>query len=314
MIKRQGERRRHDVITIPVIWLALVLSLAVHVAALWSLLPALRLTTDAVPTGEDTRPPMTARLEGRLAQAPESRPPADPPAARLPEALPPQRVPTPRPAPKRAPTPPSTAPVLRPSPAAVAPVPESPLAIAPPVPQAPSAPDIPAPQSAPAPPAADLSAYIAAQRRARGETDASASQGATPIAPESETARRDRIVAQNLASVNARDFGSGSNSGGIFQITRLGYADAEFTFFGWNRDIHRRASQRIDVRRGDNPDIRIAVVREMIAIIRRYENEDFVWESRRLGRRVTLSARTGDTRALESFMIREFFDDVVARP
>ena len=163
-------------------------------------------------------------------------------------------------------------------------------------------------------PPADLSALIAERRRARGEPVESTSAGNTADGPESDIARRDRIVAQNLASVNTRDFGKGTrNSGGVFQITKLGSSDAEFTFFGWNKDINRRAQQRIEVRQGDNPDIRIAIVREMIAIIRRYENEDFVWESRRLGRNITLSARAQDTRELENFMLREFFDDAGLR-
>jgi hypothetical protein len=51
----------------------------------------------------------------------------------------------------------------------------------------------------------------------------------------------------------------------------------------------------------------------MISIIRRYENEDFVWESHRLGRNITLSARAQDTRDLENFMLREFFDDAGLR-
>jgi hypothetical protein len=46
----------------------------------------------------------------------------------------------------------------------------------------------------------------------------------------------------------------------------------------------------------------------MIAIIREYEQEDFVWESRRLGRNVSLSARLTDNAELENFMMREFFD------
>ena len=179
----------------------------------------------------------------------------------------------------------------------------------PPPPVVPPAPPAPAQRT---PPPTDLSAFIAERRRARGEPDPS--QGNTADAPESDIARRDRIVAQNLASVNTRDFGKGTrNSGGIFQITKLGSSDAEFTFFGWNKDINRRAQQRIEVRQGDNPDIRIAVVREMISIIRRYENEDFVWESHRLGRNITLSARAQDTRDLENFMLREFFDDAGLR-
>jgi hypothetical protein len=49
----------------------------------------------------------------------------------------------------------------------------------------------------------------------------------------------------------------------------------------------------------------------MIAIIREYEQEDFAWESRRLGRIVSLSARPADTAELEDFLIREFFDSPV---
>lgn len=89
----------------------------------------------------------------------------------------------------------------------------------------------------------------------------------------------------------------------------MGYDDAEFTFYGWNRDIGRRAFQVIEVRRGTNPDINIAVVRRMIAIIREHEKEDFRWESKRLGRDVILSARLSDTAALEAFMMQEFFTD-----
>ena len=54
--------------------------------------------------------------------------------------------------------------------------------------------------------------------------------------------------------------------------------------------------------------MRIAVIRRMIAIIRDYEKEEFVWESRRLGRNVTLSAKQADNAALEEFMMHEFFD------
>ncbi|MDB5863019.1 MAG: hypothetical protein JWO70_825, partial [Betaproteobacteria bacterium] len=65
----------------------------------------------------------------------------------------------------------------------------------------------------------------------------------------------------------------------------------------------------IEVRKGSNSDIRIAVVRRMIGIIRDHEQGDFVWESRRLGRNVDLSARQRDTAALEAFLMKEFFED-----
>jgi hypothetical protein len=104
-------------------------------------------------------------------------------------------------------------------------------------------------------------------------------------------------------------FGDDRNGGGIFRIERMGYDAAEFYFFGWNTDIRRNSKQLIEVRKGDNPDIRIAVVRRMIAIIRDREPEDFVWVSQRLGRNVTLSARQSDNAGLEDFLMQEFFDN-----
>jgi len=67
-------------------------------------------------------------------------------------------------------------------------------------------------------------------------------------------------------------------------------------------------NQRIDVQKGNNPDIRIAVVRKIIAIIRDQESGTFRWQSLRLGRDVSLSARAEDTAELEIFMMREFFE------
>ena len=54
-------------------------------------------------------------------------------------------------------------------------------------------------------------------------------------------------------------------------------------------------------------DMQRAVVRRMIALIRRYHQQDFNWESQRLGRVVVLSARQADTAGLEEFLIAEFF-------
>ena len=85
--------------------------------------------------------------------------------------------------------------------------------------------------------------------------------------------------------------------------------DAEFLFFGWNKDVNRRMSQVVEVKLGNNGDIRIAIVRRMIALIREHEKENFSWQSQRLGRVVTLSARLADTSGLEEFFMREFFDN-----
>ncbi len=93
----------------------------------------------------------------------------------------------------------------------------------------------------------------------------------------------------------------------MFQIKRMGYDYAEFMFFGWNKEIRRKTAQLIEVQKGSNSDIRIAVVRRMISIIREHEQGDFLWESPRLGRDVTLSARLRDNAGLEDFMMNEFF-------
>jgi hypothetical protein len=52
----------------------------------------------------------------------------------------------------------------------------------------------------------------------------------------------------------------------------------------------------------------------MIAIIREYEQQDFVWESRRLGRSLMLSARQRDNAGLEQFLMQEFFEDPLRPP
>ena len=143
-----------------------------------------------------------------------------------------------------------------------------------------------------------------ARRRARG---AAPDDGANTPPVESERERHNRSVAANLGLDRTPTFGTDRSSGGIFTIERLGYDSAEFYFFGWNEEIRRNSRQLIEVRKGDNPDIRIAVVRRVIAIIRAREPGDFVWVSHRLGRNVHLSARQGDNAGLEDFLMQEFF-------
>jgi hypothetical protein len=163
------------------------------------------------------------------------------------------------------------------------------------------------------PPAAgDLASYIEARRLARGESAPAASAGSGPSAPpaEDENARSNRIAAANLGAGRAPTYGTDPRrGGGVFEIKRMGYDDAEFMFYGWNKDIARNTAQMIPVRKGNNSDMRIAVVRRMIEIIRAQEKGDFRWESTRLGRSLTLSARMEDNAGLEDFMLREFFFD-----
>lgn len=284
---------RRDGVTIPTIWVAIALSVLVHVAALWKWLPKLDLRLPSLE--ELQRGESSGSLVVHLA------PPVSPPQAA--PSLPALQS---QPAITHPPRAPKAATHVQPAPA----VPE--IALNQPAPQAAAPPPAPPRVAtvAPARPEGDLSSYIEARRRARNDPPQVESQASVSSAPppEDDSARTNRIVASNLGTNRTPTFGSDptKNGGGIFQIERLGYTDAEFLFYGWNKDIRRNTIQRIEVRKGENSDIRIAVVRRMIAIIREYEQEDFLWESRRLGRNLMLSARARDNAGLEDFMLREF--------
>lgn len=152
----------------------------------------------------------------------------------------------------------------------------------------------------------DLMAYVEARRRARGAAPEDAP--GPPPAELSDNQRASRAAAANLASGNTPVFGyDPSKSGGVFTIEHMGYDYAEFTFTGWNSNARRHTKQLIEVRKGTNADIRIAIVRRMIAVIREYEPEEFSWDSQRLGRSLALSSRLRDNAGLEEFMMLEFF-------
>ena len=278
---------------------AIVLSIAIHAVAMWEWWPRMQPQQVAAQAATDPDAPLIARLErGTDARRPAQTPPEPPPARQPPPERPRRVAPVPRPAP----------PVI-----AVEPRVE-PRVEMPAEPPAPPRPPPPAPAAAkpPMPPVeTDLAAYIEARRRERNASAPPGTTGTTrgPPSEDEERARRDRAIARNLVGLNATPGGAETkNSGGIFQIRYLGYDDAEFTFFGWYQTANRRMMQKIEVRRGTNPDIRIAVVRRMIEIIRRYEQQDFEWQSIRFGRNVTLSARAADNADLEAFLMREFFE------
>jgi hypothetical protein len=254
----------------PAIWLAVALSLVIHAAVLLGL--------PRMP------PPALEQFEWRDASrslsvnlAPLPPPPPPPSAARRiqpPPALPKRQAAAARP---------------RPSPPVIA--------------LKPPAPDIRAPARSSE--GGDLSSYIEAKRRAR---TASAAAPA-PSAPEDDEARRDRAAANPaVPRVPASGYDPRIRRGS-FQVQRVGFDDAEFIFHGWDQGTRRNLARLIEVRKGANSDIRIAVVRRIIAIIREREQGDFLWESSRLGRRLTLSARPRDNAVLEDFMMYEFFND-----
>lgn len=157
----------------------------------------------------------------------------------------------------------------------------------------------------PVAPAADLSSYIAARQKERGAVEEQIP--APPV--EDANARANRIVASNLAPPRYLTFGADpSKSGGVFHVTQLSLDYGEFQFYGWNMDMGRRTLQQIEVQRGNASDIRLAMVRKMIEIIRFYQPVEFTWDSRRLGRTVTLSSLPRDNGGLETFMMQEMFD------
>ena len=275
---------------IPFIWVAIALSVLLHAAALFGWKPPL--DTHMPRMGEGTA--LTTPLRMRILPVPSGQSGPSTPAIAQ-RAVPPAR--------------PSPAPAARPKTPVIALNSTAPALLATPSRPAAPAPPLPAP-TPPTPPVApragsDMMASIQARRRARGESAAP-----SPAAIDDDKARRDGIVAANLGQDRAPSFGQDvrKQGGGVFQIQREGFDRAEFLFFGWDKAIGRIASQVIEVRKGDNPDIRIAIVRKMIAIIREHEQGDFVWDSRRLGRSLNLSARPADNSGLEEVLMREFFE------
>jgi outer membrane biosynthesis protein TonB len=296
MMELNVPRSRRDGVTVPTIWIAFAISLLVHVALMWKWLPKIHMPSPEMSERGESMGSLVVQL------APMPRPAATPtpPAASRAEPPPPPR-------PQPAPRPPKAAPVIAlntPAPAA------APQPVPAPPPTTPETPPPPRPTVG-----ADFASFVDARRRARGDSPAPPSTGSAPNAApaEDDKARAERIATANLATQRKQTFGyDPTQGGGVFQITRMGYDTAEFAFFGWNKEARRNTKQLIEVRRGESSDIRLAVVRKMIAIIREYEQEDFLWESQRLGRSLTLSARARDNAGLEEFMMREFYFDTRA--
>ena len=276
-------RHLHEVVTVRTLWVTIALSLLIHLAALFLWLPRIPLLT---PPGEGQEL-VNDRLQVRLAPVPKPTPiqtPA-PPNEIVALARPPAR-------------PPRTTLRTRPPPVLVAPSPTAPTLPTPP----PATLAVPAPPRMTPPVEGDLWSYIQARRRERGEAET------PPVAiakadPNAGLAANLPVPATGVGTQESR------RGGGIFEIKRMAYDDAAFEFFGWNSDMGRRTPQLIEVRKGDNSDMRIAVVRKMIAIIREHSKTDFVWHSPRRDSDLVLSARLSDNAALENFMIHEFFDD-----
>jgi hypothetical protein len=153
-------------------------------------------------------------------------------------------------------------------------------------------------------PAEDMSAQIEARRRARGQ--------ATSEQPgeESEADRGNRIARENIAAANGRSHGDDRNeTGGVFSISDKSFSSADLKFRGWNPNFKRRWLQQVKVELGGERDIETAIVKKMIELIRKEKTGDFEWDSHRLQRVVTMSARVQDTAELEAFLFKEMFPE-----
>ncbi|HEU4374564.1 MAG TPA: cell envelope integrity protein TolA [Telluria sp.] len=158
----------------------------------------------------------------------------------------------------------------------------------------------------PPPPEMDMQAYIDARRKARGAKDPS-DQKSTE---ESEDARATRVAMANIAAANGRTHGDDKNeTGGVFSLSNKTFHSADLKFRGWNPNFKRRWLQQVTVEQGTEVDVEHAIIKKMIELIRKEKTGDFEWDSHRLQRVVTMSARPADTAALEAFLFKEMFPE-----
>lgn len=141
----------------------------------------------------------------------------------------------------------------------------------------------------------DMMALVNAnrQRRQAEEQTATAKERGTP-----NEDQRDAIIKRNLAQ-------EGTN--GIFQTREVGLHTAQLSFKGWKNNYNNARLEIYDVEAKPGETIQLAIVRKMISIIRKDYSGDFEWESQRLGRTITKSARPEDNAELEQFLLKEMF-------
>lgn len=163
----------------------------------------------------------------------------------------------------------------------------------------------PTAQIKPAPPEMDMSTMLnAARDRRRAEAEAEGRRDPDPGAPVASNAPPDNAAAvANIQFLTQRSQGGG----GVFQILNKGPRVAQYAFRGWGATNRENRRQVISVDAGSDGDIDAAIVKSMIALIRKRYPGDFKWDSQRLGRLVELSARETDGPALQAFLMREFF-------
>lgn len=285
----------------------LVFTLLLHALLLWLILSHRPDMVRTLTGDRDTETTLVMipnspdkQQQAQPAKGVEAPPPPPPPVAR--PAKPRKRA-TPRVAANAPPPPP-------PDPNAIT-VPQA--EVAPPTLVEQKPPEPPAPAAAPP---EDFSTKLAARQKQRAEAESQERERQTARGnpQQQENERGNQAALANIASALHNAGIEKESGGGLFQIQNLGTHHAEFLFRGWKKEASRNWSQMIQVDQGAEADVRIAIVKKMIAIIRQHAKEDFTWESHRLGRKMTLSARAEDSAGLEAFLMREFFPDFTPAP
>lgn len=271
--------------------IAVVLSLVLHALLLWWVVPVI----DMKPLPEGTT--MNVSLAPPPAQSTPIETPAVLPSQPVeapaePTAEPPVKVITQKPTRKPSPTKPQDFKVPKVL-SQTEPSPQQVPLTEPSKPITPTTPDVNVP--------VDMMAYVNQKRAQRNASEADAAkQNAQAVAlengPSAEEKRQQRIM-ENLKV--------GTN--GIFEIKRIDGYSASFSFKGWTGDYSNARMQFFEVESQRGQDIRLLMVRRMIALIREHYQGDFDWESHRLGRTVVKSARIEDSAELEHFLMQEFF-------
>lgn len=163
-----------------------------------------------------------------------------------------------------------------------------------------SVPTAPTKPQTPADVPTDMASYIAQQRSKREAVEQDAARQNTAAAAAeiglTDEQKRDERIKNNLKS--------GTN--GIFSIQRRDAKTASFSFKGWT-DYTNVKLKFYEVEASGGEDVRLVMIRRMIAIIREHYDGDFPWESHRLNRTITKSARLEDSAELEDFLMQEFF-------
>jgi len=158
-------------------------------------------------------------------------------------------------------------------------------------------------------PVVDTMSQVAAAREKRRALEEQAARENS----EAQTASRgpsenDLALARIKANIQAANYNrQGTN--GIFQVLDIGVQTGRFSFRGWTNDPKESTRRTYEVDAGVGGDVKLALIRRMIQLIREHYTGDFNWDSQRLDRVVVLSARPQDTAILESFMMQEFFKE-----